>query len=78
MDERHEIQVEIDTLKNRLTADSSDIGDWKIAKIMEYRAMGEDDPYDIEELGRKRQAVRDRINELQDRLDALPSTPVEE
>lgn len=78
MDERHEIQVQIDTLKNRLTADSSDIGDWKIDKILEYRAVGKDDPYNMEELAAARQTVRDQINELQQRLENLSDTPVEE
>ena len=68
---RHDIEVEISMLKNKLSADSSDIGDWKIDKILEYRAVGKEDPYDMQELAAQRQAVRDEINELQAQLAAL-------
>lgn len=66
-----EIQVkqqEIVNLTSLLTSTNSDIGDWKINKIYEYRMTGKDDPYDIKELAEKRQAVRDQINELQAEL----------
>ena len=70
-DKRHDIEVEICMLKNKLSADSSDIGDWKIDKILEYRAVGKEDPYDMQELAAQRQAVRDQINELQAQLATL-------
>lgn len=70
-DKRHDIEVEIGMLKNKLSADSSDIGDWKIDKILEYRAVGKEDPYDMQELATQRQAVRDRINDLQNQLATL-------
>ncbi|MBR6045769.1 MAG: hypothetical protein IKP95_12785 [Ruminococcus sp.] len=73
MDERREaIEQEIRNLECELTSTVSPIGDWKIAKYMEYQAIGEPAPYDINALHAQRQAVRDRINELQAELDALP------
>ena len=58
----------IATLVNSLDSPTSDIGDWKVVKIYEARLKGEADPYDYDELSAKRQAVRDRINELQAEL----------
>ena len=43
--------------------------DWKVIKYQEYVDAGKPAPYDINELNRKRQAVRDRINEIQKELD---------
>lgn len=37
---------------------------WKIVKYMEAKLLGNDLPYDTNELNSKRQKVRDRINEL--------------
>jgi len=78
MDERHEIQVQIDALKNKLSSDSSSIGDWKIDKILEYRAVGKEDPYNMEELAIQRQAARDEINALEAQLAALGEEEVNE
>jgi len=78
MDERHEIQVQIDALKNKLSSDSSSIGDWKIDKILEYRAVGKEDPYNMEELATQRQAARDEINALEAQLAALGEEEVNE
>lgn len=77
---KDDIQREICELMNRLSANSSDIGDWKISKIYEYRMQNKADPYDADALFAERQAVRDRINELQIEaasLDEEDSTPVE-
>lgn len=60
-----EKQQEIINLMSQLSSTASDIGDWKISKIYEYRMLGKEDPYDFEELAAARQAVRDKINELQ-------------
>lgn len=62
---------EIDLLKCRLESRESDIGDWKVIKIYEYRLQGKEDPYDFESLMSARQAVRDRINKLQNELNAI-------
>ena len=66
-----EVQVEDDNnqeianLLTSLSSSNSPIGDWKVAKCYEYQLVGLEPPYDIAELHVKRQAVRDRINELQ-------------
>ncbi len=66
--DRERIESEIRTLQSKLDAPTSDIGDWKIIKIYEARLSGESDPYDYEGLKAARQAVRDKINELQAQL----------
>ena len=67
-EERGAIESQIRTLQSRLDAPTSGIGDWKIIKIYEARISGESDPYDYEGLKAARQAVRDKINELQAQL----------
>ena len=69
--DRERIESEIRTLKSKLDAPTSDIGDWKIIKIYEARLSGESDPYNFDELKAARQAVRDEINELQAELETL-------
>ena len=49
----------------------SSIGDWKITKIYEARLMGLEDPYNAEELIALRQKHRDKINELQLKLEEM-------
>lgn len=70
LDERAQKEQEIRNLQSMLSATASPIGDWKIAKHMEYTLLGMDSPYDIEALHTERQAIRDRINDLQEELDA--------
>ncbi len=70
-DERMEKEQEIRNLQSMLSSTASPIGDWKIAKHMEYTLLGMDSPYDIEALHAERQAIRDRINDLQEELDAM-------
>jgi len=53
-------QQEIARLKEELAAT-----DYKIIKCSEYSLAGQDLPYDIAELHANRQALRDRINELE-------------
>ena len=69
--DRERIESEIMTLQSKLDAPTSDIGDWKIIKIYEARLSGESDPYNFDELKAARQAVRDKINELQTELETL-------
>ena len=69
--DRERIESEIRTLQSKLDAPTSDIGDWKIIKTYEARLSGESDPYNYEELKAARQAVRDKINELQAELETL-------
>jgi cell division protein FtsB len=70
LDERAQKEQEIRNLQSMLSSTASPIGDWKIAKHMEYTLLGMDSPYDIEALHTERQAIRDRINDLQEELDA--------
>ena len=51
---------EIATLKSQLTET-----DYKIVKCSEYQLLGLEAPYNLEELHTERQALRDRINELE-------------
>ena len=51
---------EINALKDELAAT-----DYRIIKCSEYNLAGQTLPYDIDELHARRQALRDRINELE-------------
>lgn len=62
------IEQEIRNLQAELTSVASPIGDWKVCKCYEYALSGETAPYDIQELHTRRQAIRNRINELQEEL----------
>lgn len=53
------IRREVETLKNLLTAT-----DYQVIKCYEASLVGEELPYDVKELHKERQAIRDRINEL--------------
>lgn len=68
INKKEELEQEIRNLESQLSSVASNIGDWKIAKCMEYQASGLDMPYDINELHIKRQVVRDKINEIQEEL----------
>ena len=63
-----DLQAELRELRSKLQANTSDIGDWKIIKALEYQLIGQDVPYDIEELNTERQKIRNRINEIETRL----------
>lgn len=61
IDEQQEnIYMEIERLKSELQ-DS----DYKITKIAEAMAIGAELPYDAQALHKERQALRDRINQLE-------------
>lgn len=68
MDTYNEIQQKIADRRWQLSDSASPIGDWKIAKCYEYALMGYSSPYDIQELSRERQLIRDEINELEEKL----------
>ena len=57
------IQDQINTLKKELEST-----DYKIIKCSEYQLASLEPPYDISELHSTRQALRDRINELEGTL----------
>lgn len=71
MDKKMEIEQEIRNLQSELSSQASEIGDWKIAKCMEHQALGLEMPYDLQELHEQRQAVRDKIGELEKQLEEL-------
>ncbi len=79
-DKRNALKAERAQLMSNLSANTSPIGDWKIAKIQEARMMGEADPYDVVELANQRRAARIRINEIDielRKLDGTEPTPAE-
>lgn len=59
------VQKRISELKKSLTSNDSDIGDYRITKCYEASLIGEDMPYNVSELHKKRQEVRDEINKLE-------------
>lgn len=67
-EERESKEQEIRDLTQDLTSPVSPIGDWKVVKIQEYNLMQRSVPYDVDDLHAKRQAARDRINQLQAEL----------
>ncbi len=69
-EERARKAQEICNLTQDLCSPVSDAGDWKVCKCYEAALVGAEMPYDVKELHEKRQAKRDRINELQAELDA--------
>lgn len=73
MSERERIEQEIRNLTCELTA-----SDYKVTKHAEYVAAGLEPPYDIQNIHAARQALRDRINELQAALAALDDEEVED
>ena len=66
-----ELNQEINNLTADLSSTASDIGDWKYIKSLEYQMAGKDIPYDLDDLDNKRQAIRDRINELREEIKRL-------
>ena len=70
-DKRNALNAERAQLMSSLSANTSPIGDWKIAKIQEARMMGEADPYDVVELVNQRRAASIRINEIEIELKKL-------
>ena len=71
LNRKAELEQEIRNLESRLLSVASPVGDWKVAKCMEYQIAGLDMPYDNNELHEQRQAIRDRINEIQEELAAV-------
>ena len=72
MDERiNELENEKRLLIADLTAPSSEVGDWKVIKNIEYTLAGLEPPYDPVKVHEKRKMVRDRINEIEVEIEAL-------
>ncbi len=66
-----QLEQQVRDLESKLSCHSSPIGDYKIQKCMEYQLAGLDMPYDIYELHRQRQEVRDEINRMQYEISEL-------
>lgn len=66
-----EKEQEIRNLASDLSSTSSNVGDWKISKCMEYQLVGEELPYDMQELHEKRQSIRDRIHVLEEEIEDM-------
>lgn len=60
------VQQKISVLKNSLTSNDSNIGDYRITKCYEASLVGVDMPYDVSDLHNKRQVVREQINNLEE------------
>ena len=69
--EKENLEAELRVLRSELQANTSDIGDWKVIKALEYQLAGQAIPYDMDKLNSDRQAVRDRINEIERKLEAM-------
>lgn len=57
---RLKLLTQIEELKIQLS-----FSDYKVIKCMEAQLLGEEMPYDIEAVHAERQAIRDKINELE-------------
>lgn len=73
MNERQKIEQEIIGLEASLSANTSSIGDWKVIKCYEAALQQKEAPYDMEKLMTDRQAVRDKINQLQEQMKSMPA-----
>ena len=59
-DRQRELILDIESLKSELQE-----SDYKVIKCAEAMAVGSELPYDVESLHKERQALRDKINELE-------------
>ena len=59
-DRQRELILDIESLKSELQE-----SDYKVIKCSEAMAVGAEMPYDMESLHKERQALRDKINELE-------------
>lgn len=62
-DRQSELILDIESLKSELQE-----SDYKVIKCAEAMAVGADMPYDMASLHNERQALRDKINELEEQL----------
>lgn len=59
-DRKSELILDIESLKSELQE-----SDYKVIKCAEALTIGAEMPYDVESLHNERQALRDKINELE-------------
>ena len=62
-DRQSELILDIESLKSELQE-----SDYKVIKCAEAMAIGAEMPYDVASLHNVRQALRDKINELEEQL----------
>lgn len=62
-DRQSELILDIESLKSELQE-----SDYKVIKCAEAMAVGSEMPYDVASLHKERQALRDKINELEEQL----------
>lgn len=70
-EKQEQLSIRISELKNMLSAQSSDIGDWKLMKQFEATMQGLPAPYSEEDMKayhETRANVRKEINELEAKL----------
>ena len=72
--EIEQLEAELRCLNSRLCSNRDELGDWKLSKIQEYNLLGLECPYTKEELNiyhTERQKIRDKINEIEERLSLM-------
>ena len=74
----NEKRQEIINLTSELTSTASELGDYRIIKCLEASLTGTEAPYDIKDLTAKRQAVRDKINEVEAEIAKLEAEAASE
>ena len=62
-DRQSELILDIESLKSELQE-----SDYKVIKCAEAMAVGAEMPYDVESIHNERQALRDKINKLEEQL----------
>ena len=62
-DRQSELILDIESLKSELQE-----SDYKVIKCAEAMTVGAEMPYDVASLHKERQALRDKINELEEQL----------
>ena len=62
-DRKSELILDIESLKSELQE-----SDYKVIKCAEALTIGAEMPYDVESLHKERQALRDKINKLEEQL----------
>lgn len=62
-DRQSELILDIESLKSELQE-----SDYKVIKCAEAMTIGAEMPYDVTSLHKERQALRDKINELEEQL----------
>nr|DAY83407.1 MAG TPA: hypothetical protein [Caudoviricetes sp.] len=68
---KENLEARLRELRSKLQANTSELGDWKVIKALEYQLAGKLIPYDMSQLNSERQAIRDEINQIESSLALL-------